>query len=324
MNTPALLFPEQVAPAQQRLAKLVQSLDQIIFGRHDVTTAAVVSLVCRGHMLFEGLPGLGKTELVRGLAQLLDLPFRRIQFTPDLMPSDITGSPILQERAGSRLLVFQPGPIFTSILLADEINRASPKTQSALLEAMQERCVTVWDWLNGAEFYTPAEQIERQLAGYENVIANKKREEMIAYAPDGKQLFGKFADANNDLPLTPQQSAKLEGATLVHNHPTDAPPSLADAQLLLTDAPAAIRLAGPGKRQQLQPPADLPRDYAARVRWWRETALPTIEQLRGKHINPETARLLGRDTARQLAWEQAWPEIVRALGLRYSVAEAKR
>jgi MoxR-like ATPase len=143
MNTPALLSPDQVAPAQQKLARLVASLDQIIFGRHDVTTAAVVSLVCRGHMLFEGLPGLGKTELVRGLAQLLDLPFRRIQFTPDLMPSDITGSPILQERAGSRLLVFQPGPIFTSILLADEINRASPKTQSALLEAMQERCVTV-------------------------------------------------------------------------------------------------------------------------------------------------------------------------------------
>jgi MoxR-like ATPase len=139
----ALLAPERIGFAREKLQRLIGQLDRIILGRNDVTTFAVVSLVCRGHMLFEGLPGLGKTELVRSLARLLDLGFRRIQFTPDLMPSDITGSPLLEERDGQRRLVFQPGPIFASVLLADEINRASPKTQSALLEAMQERSVTV-------------------------------------------------------------------------------------------------------------------------------------------------------------------------------------
>jgi len=134
---------EEMGPAQQRLQALIDALGNIIFGRPEVTTAAAVALVCRGHMLFEGLPGLGKTELVRGLAALLDLPFRRIQFTPDLMPSDITGSPLLEEHEGMRRLVFQPGPVFANLVLADEINRASPKTQSALLEAMQERSVTV-------------------------------------------------------------------------------------------------------------------------------------------------------------------------------------
>ncbi|MCG3149654.1 MAG: hypothetical protein PCFJNLEI_03119 [Verrucomicrobiae bacterium] len=143
MTTPTLLTAEQIAPAQQRLRALIEQLDKIIFGRTEATTAVTVALICRGHVLFEGLPGLGKTELVRGLAQLLDLSFRRIQFTPDLMPSDITGSSMLEERDGQRRLVFQRGPVFAAILLADEINRASPKTQSALLEAMQERTVTV-------------------------------------------------------------------------------------------------------------------------------------------------------------------------------------
>jgi MoxR-like ATPase len=143
MNNPELLRTEQIAPAQQRLQRLIGALNGIVFGREEITTAAALSLVCRGHMLFEGLPGLGKTELVRGLAGLLDLPFRRIQFTPDLMPSDITGSPLLEDHDGKRRLIFQPGPVFASVLLADEINRATPKTQSALLEAMQERSVTV-------------------------------------------------------------------------------------------------------------------------------------------------------------------------------------
>ena len=93
--------------------------------------------------MLEGLPGLGKTELVKGLSRSLKLDTKRIQFTPDLLPGDITGNPVLQEVNGKRDFVFQPGPLFTNIMLADEINRASPKTQSALLEAMQERRVTV-------------------------------------------------------------------------------------------------------------------------------------------------------------------------------------
>jgi len=97
-----------------------------------------------GHVLLEGVPGLGKTLLIRSLSQVLELPFSRIQFTPDLMPADVTGTTILvEEPAGGRAFEFQPGPIFASLLLADELNRATPKTQSALLEAMQEHTVTV-------------------------------------------------------------------------------------------------------------------------------------------------------------------------------------
>src|SRR5262249_8902358 len=104
----------------------------------------VAALLSRGHVLLEGLPGLGKTELVKALSRLLSLDFRRIQFTPDLLPTDITGSHILQERDGRKEFTFHSGPVFTNLLLADEINRASPKTQAALLEAMQEHRVTTF------------------------------------------------------------------------------------------------------------------------------------------------------------------------------------
>jgi MoxR-like ATPase len=101
----------------------------------------VIAILGRGHVLLEGLPGLGKTELCKGIAKLLELPFRRIQFTPDLLPGDITGTYVLEGE--SRAFAFRQGPLFASLVLADEINRSSPKTQSALLEAMQERSVTV-------------------------------------------------------------------------------------------------------------------------------------------------------------------------------------
>ncbi len=104
----------------------------------------LIGILSRGHVLLEGLPGLGKTALVRTIGQILKLDFKRIQFTPDLMPGDVLGTHILQETSsGKRELVFQPGPVFTNILLADEINRASPKTQSAMLETMQENSVTL-------------------------------------------------------------------------------------------------------------------------------------------------------------------------------------
>jgi MoxR-like ATPase len=103
----------------------------------------LIAVVCGGHVLLEGVPGLGKTALVTTLAKALDLKFGRIQFTPDLLPSDVVGTQVLSERDGRRDLVFQRGPVFCNILLADEINRATPKTQSALLETMQEKRVTV-------------------------------------------------------------------------------------------------------------------------------------------------------------------------------------
>jgi MoxR-like ATPase len=139
-----LLQPEELRPAFDLVTKVLEQLDRILLGRPDLHRMILIGILSRGHILLEGLPGVGKTALVKALGQLLDLDFKRVQFTPDLMPGDILGAHILQEIAERRReMVFHPGPIFTNILLADEINRASPKTQSALLEAMQEHAVTL-------------------------------------------------------------------------------------------------------------------------------------------------------------------------------------
>jgi MoxR-like ATPase len=149
MTDAALLSPDAVQRAKAQAERILDGLDRTLFEQKDLTRLVVVGCLARGHVLLEGLPGLGKTELVKALATLLGIGFKRLQFTPDLLPGDVTGGHILEEvpahdgRAGGRKLVFHPGPIFTNVLLADEINRASPKTQSALLEAMQERRVTV-------------------------------------------------------------------------------------------------------------------------------------------------------------------------------------
>ena len=142
---PTLLSPEEVRAARAAALEILAELDRTILGQESLNRLVLVACLARGHVLLEGLPGLGKTELVKALAALLGLDFGRLQFTPDLLPTDVTGSHILQEdpEGGGRQLVFRPGPVFTQVLLADEINRASPKTQSALLEAMQERRVTV-------------------------------------------------------------------------------------------------------------------------------------------------------------------------------------
>ena len=135
---------ERVAAGQAKIARLTGELRRVILGKEQTIDEVVAALLARGHVLLEGLPGLGKTEMIKALSRLLALDFRRIQFTPDLLPTDITGSHILQERDGRKDFVFHQGPVFTNLLLADEINRASPKTQSALLEAMQERRVTTF------------------------------------------------------------------------------------------------------------------------------------------------------------------------------------
>jgi MoxR-like ATPase len=138
-----LLSPAEVEEAQAQAQRLIDGLGTAILGQRELLELVAICLLARGHILLEGLPGLGKTELVKALASLLGLEFRRVQFTPDLLPGDIIGSPILEEQGGSRRLVFHRGPIFANLVLADEINRATPKTQSALLEAMQEHRVTV-------------------------------------------------------------------------------------------------------------------------------------------------------------------------------------
>ena len=124
--------------------KLVDEVGKVIVGYREVIDAALTCLLCDGHALLEGVPGVGKTLLVNTLATVLDLKFNRIQFTPDLMPADVTGTTVINEdpSTGRRELSFQRGPVFANVVLADEINRATPKTQSAMLEAMQEHSVT--------------------------------------------------------------------------------------------------------------------------------------------------------------------------------------
>ena len=137
-----LLSPAEVQATAERVAQLQKGLNQVLLDQTQVVEQVVVAVLSRGHLLLEGLPGLGKTELCKALARLLGLPFRRIQFTPDLLPGDITGTYVL-EGDGRRDFTFREGPLFANVVLADEINRSSPKTQAALLEAMQERNVTV-------------------------------------------------------------------------------------------------------------------------------------------------------------------------------------
>lgn len=132
-----------LAAASAQLQQLRHTLNAVLFGQEPLIDLVLTGLLARGHLLLEGLPGLGKTELVKGLSKALGLDAKRVQFTPDLLPGDITGNPMLQDTAEGRRFVFQQGPVFANLVLADEINRASPKTQSALLEAMQERRVTV-------------------------------------------------------------------------------------------------------------------------------------------------------------------------------------
>ena len=140
------MTPEQVEQAAEVFKKDFAAVhDQIgrtVVGHSEIIDGVLTCLFTGGHALLEGVPGLGKTLLIRSLSEALHLEFRRIQFTPDLMPADITGTTVVREVEGHREFVFEPGPVFTQILLADEINRATPKTQSAMLEAMQEKSVT--------------------------------------------------------------------------------------------------------------------------------------------------------------------------------------
>ena len=128
--------------ATTQLNRVREEIGKIIVGQQEVVDGVLICLLAGGHVLLEGVPGLGKTTLLRTLARVMHLKYSRIQFTPDLMPADIVGSMIIDTEDGTKALRFQPGPIFAHLVLADEINRATPKTQSALLEAMQERTVT--------------------------------------------------------------------------------------------------------------------------------------------------------------------------------------
>ncbi len=139
-------MPIALAEIPGILERFQKEISKVIVGQDEVLEKILIALLCRGHVLLIGVPGMAKTTMVNSFAQALSLKFNRIQFTPDLMPSDILGTEILQENksTGSRELVFIHGPVFTQILLADEINRTPPKTQAALLQSMQEKMVTVF------------------------------------------------------------------------------------------------------------------------------------------------------------------------------------
>jgi MoxR-like ATPase len=147
-NAPQALSTEDaaiVARLREARMRVREEMAKVVVGQEMIVDHMLVGLLCRGHILLMGVPGLGKTLMARTLARTLDMEFRRIQFTPDLMPSDITGMDIIEEdpATGRRKIEFMPGPIFTNFLLADEINRTPPKTQAALLQAMQEREVSI-------------------------------------------------------------------------------------------------------------------------------------------------------------------------------------
>lgn len=136
-----MITPEAYA---ERARAVEAEIGKVIVGQRDLVRTVLVCLLCEGHALLEGVPGLGKTQLLKTLSDAVDLEFARVQFTPDLMPADIVGTQVLEEDdSGRRTFRYRPGPVFANLVLADEINRATPKTQSAMLEAMQERAVTV-------------------------------------------------------------------------------------------------------------------------------------------------------------------------------------
>ncbi len=142
-ETEADLLKGQLERFRVDFQSLRDEIGKVFVGQDDVIEGALTALVAGGHVLLEGVPGLGKTLLVRTLADALQMRFQRVQFTPDLMPADLMGTNVISEGDGQRRFEFQPGPIFANVVLADEINRATPKTQSALLEAMQEKSVTI-------------------------------------------------------------------------------------------------------------------------------------------------------------------------------------
>jgi MoxR-like ATPase len=152
---------------QQTASAVVREVGRVIVGQDEVVRYVLICVIAGGHALLEGVPGLGKTTLIRTLSEVLHLKFSRIQFTPDLMPADITGTNVIEETVEGRRIKFQAGPVFANLLLADEINRATPKTQSALLEAMQEKTVTIGNQTYRLEppFFVMATQNPLEMAG---------------------------------------------------------------------------------------------------------------------------------------------------------------
>jgi MoxR-like ATPase len=164
---PAGELERRLAAMREGYARLVAAVGRAFLGHEEVVELLLAAILADGHVLLEGPPGLGKTTLVKSLARALDMRFGRIQFTPDLMPADVVGTRLLEEQDGQRRFTFERGPVFCNVLLADEINRATPRTQSALLEAMQEHQVTVFGQRHALEepFFVIATQNPIEMEG---------------------------------------------------------------------------------------------------------------------------------------------------------------
>ncbi len=184
----------EVLQFQEEFSTIERNLSKVIVGMEEIVRGALFAIVGGGHVLLEGAPGLGKTLLVKSIAKVLGLSFKRIQFTPDLMPSDVTGTQVLAEdSSGKRSFVFRTGPLFSNIILADEINRATPKTQSSLLEAMEEKQVSIFDqtYLLPQPFFVLATQNPVELEGtYPLPEAQLDRflVKLIVHMPAGAEL----------------------------------------------------------------------------------------------------------------------------------------
>ncbi|GAC1654579.1 MAG: MoxR family ATPase [Candidatus Dormibacteraceae bacterium] len=227
-EAPVEMTPERFAEVTLAIER---ELGRFMVGQSDLIRLTLIALIGGGHVLLEGVPGLGKTVLVRSLASVLDLDFARVQFTPDLMPADITGTHIVTEDdEGHRRFEFQPGPLFTNLLLADEINRATPKTQSALLEAMQEHQVTVGDRTRPlpAPFFVLATQNPIELEGtYPLPEAQLDRFffKLIVPFPDAAELA--------------EIAKRTTGTTEVRLEPVAGRPELAAMRELSREVPVA-------------------------------------------------------------------------------------
>jgi MoxR-like ATPase len=212
-------FEQQIDRFQRQFRLVLSEVGKRIVGHVEINEGILIALLANGHVLLEGIPGLGKTKLVQTLADVLHLAFSRIQFTPDLMPADIIGTNVIQETAsGEKQLVFQPGPIFANIVLADEINRATPKTQSALLEAMQEKSVSVGRRTHKLElpFFVMATQNPLEMEGtYPLPEAQLDRffvKLMVAY-PDARDLH-EILDRTTQV-AEPSITRVLDGAQIL-------------------------------------------------------------------------------------------------------------
>lgn len=247
--------PEIVARLQEARLQLKKEIGRVVIGQEKVIDSLLIAMLCRGHALMIGVPGLGKTLIARSLAKMLAMEYSRIQFTPDLMPSDITGSDIIEEdpETGRRQLEFFRGPLFTNFLLADEINRAPPKTQAALLQAMQEREISV-----GRETYRlpppffvvatqnpveqegtyplPEAQLDRFMFNVPVVYPSKREEAEIVKATTGD------ADVQLDSVLSLEEVLQLQSLVRgvpVANHVIDYAVDLVDASRPDSEGPAS-------------------------------------------------------------------------------------